>query len=58
MVQLADVADVKALYLFHHDPDQSDADIDNKHELAAKMLMERDSSVKLETPKEGDLFKI
>ena len=58
MVQLADVANVKTLYLFHHAPDQSDADIDNKHEFAAKMLMERNSSVKLETPKEGDLFKI
>ena len=58
VVQLADVANVKTLYLFHHDPDQSDADIDNKHELAAKMLIQRDSSVKLETPKEGDLFKI
>ena len=58
VVQLADAADVDTLYLFHHDPDQSDADIDNKHELAAKMLIERESSVKLETPKEGDLFKI
>jgi len=58
VVQLADVAEVKSLYLFHHDPDQADKDIDAKMDAAADMLAKRNSSVKLETPKEGDRFKV
>ncbi len=58
VVQLADVAAVKSLFLFHHDPDQSDNDIDAKMNMAADSLAKRKSSVKLETPKEGDRFKV
>lgn len=58
VVQLADVAGVKTLHLFHHDPAQTDTDIDAKFKIASQMLAERNSSVKLEAPKEGDHFKI
>lgn len=58
VVQLADAANVKTLYLFHHDPDQSDNDIDAKHALAADMLAKKNSSVEVLTPKEGERFKI
>ena len=57
VVQLADMSEVKTLYLFHHDPDQSDTDIDAKHDKAMELLVNRKSSVKLETPKEGDCLR-
>ena len=34
VIDLADRANVKALHLFHHDPDQYDDDIDDKLEVA------------------------
>ena len=38
VVDLADRANVKNLYLFHHDPDQADTDIDSKLKKAQGML--------------------
>ena len=58
VVSLADAAKVKTLYLFHHDPDQSDDDIDAKLETARKLLAERDSPVECLAPTEGQSFKI
>ena len=58
VVNLADVAKVKNLYLFHHDPDQKDDDIDNKFATASKMLRARKSKTKCIAPKEGDSFRI
>lgn len=52
-VELAHEADVKKLYLHHHDPDQNDADIDAKHEAAAKRLQELGSNTECITPVEG-----
>jgi ribonuclease BN (tRNA processing enzyme) len=57
-VSLADTAEVKALYLFHHDPDQSDDDIDEKLEAAKALLKSRKSKTKCLAPKEGDAFRV
>ncbi|NQU61985.1 MAG: response regulator [Rhodospirillales bacterium] len=58
VVNLADTAKVKNLYLFHHDPDQTDDDIDKKFETAQAMLKARKSKTKCLAPREGDLFRI
>lgn len=58
VVNLADTAQVKTLYLFHHDPDQTDDDIDRKHETAMAMLKKRNSKTKCLAPREGQVFKI
>jgi phosphoribosyl 1,2-cyclic phosphodiesterase/ActR/RegA family two-component response regulator len=58
VVELAHGAEVKNLHLFHHDPDQSDNDIDRKHESAGDMLAKLNSSTTVLTPREGDRFRI
>lgn len=58
VVNLADMAGVKNLYLFHHDPDQTDDDIDRKHDTAVQMLKKRNSKTKCLAPQEGQVFKI
>ena len=58
VVNLADMAEVKTLYLFHHDPDQDDDAIDRKLDIACSMLKKRKSKTKCLAPKEGDAFKI
>jgi ribonuclease BN (tRNA processing enzyme) len=58
VVDLADRAEVKHLYLFHHDLDQTDDDIDAKLETAQSMLEKRKSATRCVAPKEKDLFKI
>jgi len=58
VVELADAAQVKKLFLFHHDPDQSDAAIDEKHSTAVNLLAKRNSSTEVVTPREGQHFKI
>jgi CheY-like chemotaxis protein/phosphoribosyl 1,2-cyclic phosphodiesterase len=55
--QVADFAaraEVKRLHLFHHDPDQTDADIDAKLEEARRELQRLGSKVICEAPAEGD----
>jgi phosphoribosyl 1,2-cyclic phosphodiesterase/CheY-like chemotaxis protein len=58
VVDLAHSAEVKALYLFHHDPDQSDDDIDAKHETAQALLKEIGSKTVCVAPHEGMTVKI
>ena len=58
VVNLADTAKVKTLYLFHHDPAQFDDDIDRKLDTARAMLKARKSKTKCLAPKEGDSFQI
>ncbi|HER25662.1 MAG TPA: response regulator [Rhodospirillales bacterium] len=58
VVDLADKAQVKQLYLFHHDPDQNDDAIDNKLEVAQKLLKERGSDVVCVAPTEKTHIKI
>ncbi|MEE8393662.1 MAG: response regulator [Rhodospirillales bacterium] len=58
VVELAHEAKVKTLYLFHHDPDQSDDDIDAKLETARKLLEEKGSDTKVIAPGEGYMVKV
>jgi len=52
VVKLAHQATVKNLYLFHHDPDHKDADIDRKLDIAEKMLASMGSTTRCIAPKE------
>lgn len=54
VVALANAAGVKELALFHHDPDDTDDDIDLKLETADAGLRELASSVKVTAPAEGE----
>jgi len=58
VVELADTAAVKTLYLFHHDPDQTDDAIDAKLETASRLLAARNSATRVVAPSEGAHFKI
>lgn len=58
VVDLADRAAVKKLCLFHHDPDQRDADIDAKLETALAILNQRKSATQCEAPKEKQTIKL
>ncbi|MEO8144587.1 MAG: response regulator [Betaproteobacteria bacterium] len=53
VADLAARADVKRLHLFHHDPDQTDDDIDAKLEETRAELARLGSSVVCEAPAEG-----
>ena len=56
VIELADNAEIKTLYLFHHDPAQSDADIDVKFELAKEKLAKRKSKTEVKCPQVGQTF--
>ena len=56
VIKLADHAKVKKLFLYHHDPDQTDQDIDNKHSLAKDLLKKLDSRTICIAPKEKQHF--
>ena len=58
VVNLADNANVKTLYLFHHDPDQTDSDIDAKLETAISLLSKRNSQTEVFAPREGQYVTI
>jgi len=58
VVDLADKAKVKTLYLFHHDPDQNDDAIDAKLATARRLLDERGSDVVCEAPHEKMLVRV
>jgi len=53
VADLAARAEVKQLHLFHHDPDQTDADIDLKLDETRKELARLGSNVVCEAPAEG-----
>lgn len=55
---IADKAKVKLLCLYHHDPDQTDDDIDNKLAAAQSILKENNSKTICIAPKEGDVITI
>ncbi len=58
VIELADRAGVKNLYLFHHDIDHTDKDIDKKNSTARKILKNLGSSTRCNAPKEGDFFDL
>ena len=53
VADLAARAEVKRLHLFHHDPDQTDSDIDAKLEETRRELLRLGSNVVCEAPAEG-----
>ncbi len=57
VASLAHAANVKNLFLFHHDPDQNDEDIDMKLASMQKRLRELGSSTQCAAPAEGDLVR-
>ncbi len=58
VVKLAHAAKVKTLYLFHHDPDQSDTAIDTKLEIAESQLAGLRSKTRVVAPHEGQLLRL
>jgi len=58
VVKLANDANAKKLFLFHHDPDQSDSDIDIKLEMAVNQLSKLNSHTEVVAPREGHRFQI
>jgi phosphoribosyl 1,2-cyclic phosphodiesterase/ActR/RegA family two-component response regulator len=56
--RLSHRAGVKTLYMFHHDPDQSDDDILSKEQRARQVLKDIGSSTQCVAPREKDGFKI
>lgn len=58
VIKLAHRAKAKNLYLFHHDPDQSDTAIDNKLEIAENMLAGLRSKTRVLAPHEGQTFRL
>ncbi len=58
LVDFTDIAGVKSLHLFHHDPDQTDEDIDAKLRFAAERLRERKSKTAIVAPREGDVVPL
>jgi phosphoribosyl 1,2-cyclic phosphodiesterase/ActR/RegA family two-component response regulator len=58
VVEVADKAKVKLLCLHHHDPDQSDDDIDAKLKQAQEILQSHQSTTKCIAPHEGDKITI
>jgi phosphoribosyl 1,2-cyclic phosphodiesterase/CheY-like chemotaxis protein len=58
VVDIADKANVKSLYLHHHDPDQTDQDIDDKLAVARALLSSRNSKTHCLAAKEGENFAI
>lgn len=58
VVDVVDKAKVKLVCLYHHDPDQTDDDIDIKLERARTLLKEKNSTTICIAPKEGDTLNI
>ena len=58
VVELAHKAKVKRLHLFHHDPDQTDEDIDLKLDEMRLALGKLGSKVKVEAPAEGSTLAL
>jgi phosphoribosyl 1,2-cyclic phosphodiesterase/CheY-like chemotaxis protein len=57
VAELAALAEVENLYLFHHDPDQTDDDIDAKLDDMKNALKMLGSDVNCIAPREGDQIK-
>lgn len=58
VARLAHEGEVKQLFLFHHDPDQSDDDIDVKLATTQKTLTDMGSNTVCLAPMEGDVYLV
>ncbi len=54
---MAHAARARSLYLFHHDPDDGDDEIDQKLTAAEKRLKELGSTTEVLAPAEGDVIE-
>lgn len=54
VVEFVSQAEVKTLHLFHHDPDQSDDDIDRKLDIAREKMAATGAKTVVQAPAEGD----
>ncbi len=57
-VDVAHRAEVKGLYLFHHDPNHDDEAIDRKLKIAKDLLAEKGSETQCVAPAEGESIKV
>ena len=58
VVELALQAEVKCLFLFHHDPDHDDAKVSQMVEHARQVVAERQGSLRIEGAREGATVEI
>ncbi|HEC90973.1 MAG TPA: response regulator [Alphaproteobacteria bacterium] len=58
VVDLANRAKAKNLYMFHHDPNQTDRDIDAKFKTARNLLKKKKSKTRVFAPAEGTMVKV
>ena len=58
MADLAARAKVKRLHLFHHDPDQTDADIDAKLDETREALASLGAQLACDAPAEGSTLAL
>ena len=58
VVEMAHRAEVKTLHLFHHDPDQTDDDIDRKLTVAREKMSALGSMTQVDAPTERQVFKV
>jgi CheY-like chemotaxis protein/phosphoribosyl 1,2-cyclic phosphodiesterase len=58
VVRVADAAGVGRLCLFHHDPSQTDRDIDAKLEAARELAARLNGGVEVLAPAEGDTLRV
>jgi len=58
VTEIADLAGVHAFYLFHHDPDQTDTEIEEKLKVAQKLLKAGQSKTRCIAPREKEIFYI
>jgi len=58
VTEIADSAGVRTLYLFHHDPDQTDTEIEEKVAVSQKLLKKSQSTTRCIAPREKEIFTI
>jgi phosphoribosyl 1,2-cyclic phosphodiesterase len=57
VVDLALKAEVKRLFMFHHDPDHDDAKISRMLEHARRLVAERKATLEVDAAREGDSIR-
>ena len=56
VVEIAHDAKVKNLFLYHHEPDQTDGDIERKLDVSRALLEGSKSTTRCVAPAEGEVF--
>jgi phosphoribosyl 1,2-cyclic phosphodiesterase len=58
VVALAIEAEVKRLFLFHHDPNHSDAKVSQMEDQARQLVAAKNSKLVIEAAREGMTFEL